>query len=429
MRRTLSRRTVDRLENLIIVALVCSALALIQGSGLFQSLTGQGTGAGSEALFTGVQDTALARGTPVALLIQTSQGRYGVQYDQETVDDLYQAVLQELLTQSVDAMESVRACSQETWQQAITQGSTWVYYDFLYDVAFTSQSGRGEGAARRFLITARGGRADAVYYYSEQTEEYYQGHLREGGQLPQALEDLLPNGAHLAFEDEDLGEILAPDMLLLSQAVQCPVYTAENPLADWADQDRQALAEALDFSLRAAAIYETADGTVIQEGSDTLRIQKSGKLLYHAAESGPARFQALSAREKDLQIKAEEILAAVNQFCQNQGRMLCQSIETLADGQVELTFCCLLNGTQVQRGEEGWSARFTFEGSDLAGFTVYLRAYTPAERSRGVLTETQAAAAAAAMGQTGKELQLCYLDGDSPELVAGWSVRETQKEG
>lgn len=430
MRRQLERRTVNRIENLLIVLLVCLALVLIHYTGIFQTITGQGTGTGSEALFTGVQDTALSRGTPVRLLIQTFAGRYGVQYDQETVDYLYEDGLDDLLTQSVDAMESVKACSQEAWQQAITQGGTWVYYDFLYDVAFTGQSSRGEGAARRFLITTRGGRADAVYYYNEQSEEYYMGHLRDSSlQLPASLEDLTPNEGHFAFEDEELADRLAPDMLLLSQPALCPVYAVSNPLADWASEDRQALLETLDFSLRTAAIYETADGTVIQEGLDTLRIQKNGKLTFHAAESGSARFQALSAREKDLQIKAEEILAAVTQGRLGQGRMLCQSIESLADGSVELTFCCLLNGTQVQLKEEGWSARFTFEGSDLTGFTIYLREYDLTEQSRGVLLESQAVAAATAMGQTGKELQLYYPDTGGATLTAGWSIRETHKEG
>ena len=47
------------------------------------------------------------------------------------------------------------------------------------------------------------------------------------------------------------------------------------------------------------------------------------------------------------------------------------------------------------------------------------------ERSQQALPERQAAAAAVAMGQTGKELQLCYLDnGTTPEIAADWTVRE-----
>ena len=60
MKKKLSRRGIDRLENILIVLLVCSALLLIRGSGMFQSVTSQGAGTGGELLLTGVQDTAPA---------------------------------------------------------------------------------------------------------------------------------------------------------------------------------------------------------------------------------------------------------------------------------------------------------------------------------------------------------------------------------
>ena len=52
MKKKLSRRGIDRLENILIVLLVCSALLLIRGSGMFQSVTSQGAGTGGELLLT-----------------------------------------------------------------------------------------------------------------------------------------------------------------------------------------------------------------------------------------------------------------------------------------------------------------------------------------------------------------------------------------
>lgn len=97
MRRKLSRREIDRLENLLILLLVCLALFLIHRTGMFQSVTEQGSGTGDESLFAGVQDTALSRGTPVRLMVQNGTGRYGVQYDQTTVNRLYHDGLNDLL--------------------------------------------------------------------------------------------------------------------------------------------------------------------------------------------------------------------------------------------------------------------------------------------------------------------------------------------
>ena len=124
------------------------------------------------------------------------------------------------------------------------------------------------------------------------------------------------------------------------------MYTVTNPLAAWDSETRNELLESLDFNLRAAAVYQATDGLVVQEGSDTLRIQKSGKLTFHAAESGPARFQALSAREKDLQLQAERILNTVAQPRLGEGRLVCQSVEIQEDGSVVLNYACLLGGSQ-----------------------------------------------------------------------------------
>ena len=215
----------------------------------------------------------------------------------------------------------------------------------------------------------------------------------------------------------ELAQVLAPYGILLDQPPTTTVYTAANPVASWGEAERTALLDALDFNTRALTIYESADGTVMQEGSDTLRIQEEGKIIYHASDSSQARFQALSQREKDLDLVTAGQLG--------EGRMFCQSIETLEDETVELTFCYLLDGAQVQLGEEGWGAQFVFSDSALTSFTICLRTYTATDRTQRALPERQAAAAVTALGQTGKELQLCYRDDDTtPEITADWTVRE-----
>ena len=118
------RKRIDRLQNLLIAVLVCTALILINQTGMFRNLTGGSAGTPVEASFTGVQDTALSRQAPVALLIQTSSGRYGVQYDQDTVDGLYNNGLSTLLTTAIDHVEGVKTTTEEDWQDAVTQGDS-----------------------------------------------------------------------------------------------------------------------------------------------------------------------------------------------------------------------------------------------------------------------------------------------------------------
>lgn len=421
----LRRWYTDRRANLLIALLVLSALFLIQKTGMFQSLAGTMDGEGSAALAAGVQDTALARSTPVRLQVQTAAGRCGVQYDQARVEELYAQGLGDLLTQSVNAMGEPKTVSRQDLDQALAQGDPWVFYDFLYDLSFTARNGQEE-QARFFLVTSRSGQADQVYYYNEETGEFCAGRVREADVvLPILLEELVPNDARFAFEVPTLSEILSPYMLVLPQPPLTPVYQAENPLAGLDETGREALLEALDFNARASAIYQAAGGTVIQEGSDTLRLQTDGRLIYHSTQQAQSRYQALSTREKDLRIRAEELLQAALSGRGGQGEMLCQSVQTQADGSVELTYCYMLGGAQVLLREEGWGAKFTFEGKDLTEFTISLRTYTQTDQAQRALPERQAAAAAAAGGQAGKELQLCYVDGGSDgQVAASWQVRE-----
>ena len=48
------RKRIDRLQNLLIAVLVCTALVLINQTGMFRNLTGGSAGTPVEASFTGV---------------------------------------------------------------------------------------------------------------------------------------------------------------------------------------------------------------------------------------------------------------------------------------------------------------------------------------------------------------------------------------
>ncbi|MGM9577859.1 MAG: hypothetical protein ACI3VS_00610 [Evtepia sp.] len=425
MRRKLSRQRLDQLENLLIVLLACSAIFLMGRTGMFQTLAGSTAGQTGTSVYAGDQGVTLSRGNPVGLMVQTQAGRYGVQYDQAQVDSLYSGGLEQMLLRSLTAMEGTKTTTQEAWQQTITQSGSWVYYDFLFDVSLRGQSGQGESAGRLFLITAQNGRVDSISYYEEESGTYYTGRIKDGGiTLPSLLYGLPANDGRFAFELPELADLCPGSTMVLNQAPACPVYTSSSSFADLDETARQSLLEKLDFNARAASVYESADGTVIREGADTLRLQKDGTVLFHGAESGEARYQALSQQAWDLQSKAEELLDKLTADLPGEGSLRCQSIQTLEDGQVELTFVYLLDGAWVQLGEEGWAARFCFRDSCLSSFEIRLRQYEKADQLCAVLPLRQAAAAAGALGQSGKELQLCCRDDGSGQTSTAWVVRE-----
>jgi hypothetical protein len=318
-------------------------------------------------------------------------------------------------------MDQVKSISEDTWQKTMTQGEAWVLYDFLCPASFTYSDGQGEG--RLFLVSVRTGRIDALCYYDEAADTYYSGRVKDINlDLPDRVKTLADNGATLAFEG-DYDDLLSPNLLLTREAPQCPVYTGENALADLDSQGQEDLLTALGFHVKSVSLYQSAEGPVYREGSDTLRIQKDGTLLYRGAESGQTRYQALSTREKDLRLEAESLLDKVMEGRMDQGTLVCQSSETLSDGTTQLTFCYLLSGTQVYLSEEGWGARFVFRGNQVEEFEILVRRYTLTGEPCAVPPQPQAIAALSALDQGGKELRLYYQDrNDGTAVTAGWAV-------
>ena len=134
---------------------------------------------------------------------------------------------------------------------------------------------------------------------------------------------------------------------------------------------------------------------------------------------------APSQSELDLRRKTEEILNLLTAGRTGEARFLCQGAQEQSDGSVILTYSYLLDGAQVSRGEDGWAARFRFRGTVLTSFEIVFRQYSAAETFGAVPPERQAAAAAEAQGQAGKELQLYHLDDGVGQTRALWILRET----
>ncbi|MCI8828103.1 MAG: hypothetical protein HFE98_04545 [Ruminiclostridium sp.] len=414
---TAKRRRLDRLQNLLILLLVCSALVLIGRTGLFQSTLGQERGLAGVSVSDGTETTALSQSTPVALAAQAGGERYSLQYDQEAVRACYTGGLEDLLAQALTTMGDAAQVSEQDWQAAVSQGENWVFYDFLYNLSF---SGKNQGQARCFLLTFHNGHANSLYYYVNQ-DGYYRAPVDSSGSPNSLLGGMQAVGSHFAFELEEVE--LPSYQLVRDRPPNCPVYVTANPLAGLDNDGRGALLERLSFNPKAVSIHETADGTLIHEGADSLRLQKNGKLIYHGAENGEARYQALSVRDRDLQRKAEEILSLVSV---GQGQLCCQGVTSLGDQGTEVTFYYLLNGARVNLWDKDYGARFVFQGNNLLSYEIFLRDYSQTEQRCAIPPLRQAAAAAQTMGQGGRELQVCYQDSGEEFIYAHWAVRETE---
>ena len=78
---------------------------------------------------------------------------------------------------------------------------------------------------------------------------------------------------------------------------------------------------------------------------------------------------------------------------------------------------------QAQSGAGIQAAQFLVEQGQITYFHLQFRSYTDTGNTSVVLPERQAAAAMEAMGHTGEELLLVYLDNGNDELVsASWAA-------
>ena len=412
-------------ENIAIVALTLLAVFLAGRTGMLRetlpTLSGAQTVAGGYSTGPAV---SLTGGSPVRLMVRNGDGRYGVEYNRDAVELLYHQGLYELLNGSLRGMDSPEPVQEEVWQKTLTEGENWIYYDFLDTVIFDQRDDQEAGAGRFFLVTEKGGQAEQVLYYNEGERTFYRGKLQEQVDFPTLV--LSSNGAAFAFEEGKGISSLAPYMMVLDSPPSCVACEAGNPVRTLETDDWMPLVEALEFNAKAASPYTTATGSVIREGTDTLRVMNDGTLQFHGSDTGENRYTALSGREKDLQLKAEEILDRATETVRGPAALTCRSIRTLEDGQTEILFDYLLDGARVQLWGEGWAARFLFRDNVVTAYTILLRSYKATEEPCTLLPVRQAAAAAAAMGRQGAELQVVYPDDGGDRGSAVWTVRETR---
>ena len=425
MRGNWKGRTIDRLENLAIVLLSCLALFLLCWLWNMQSMSGLlGDGPEETASFAGGRPGDAGEYQPAALMVQTDHGRYGVQYDQEAVNALYNNGLDSFLASALDAAEAPEEIPESRWRGAVASDGLWLWYDYLYDIPCPGWELPDGTGVRGFLLTGEGETAKELLLYSDSGRRYYACALnREAGVAFPAL-PAADNGAAFAFETEALADRgLSPVGMLLSESRDLPAYQVSAPLAGLDAGGRRDLLLTLGFNPSAVSVYQTADGIAIREGADNLRLEKDGTLIFHGGLGGENRYQASSESVSDLISRSAELMARVLPAGDGRGRMVCREVLRAEEGVTELRFSYLLGGVEVRLPGGTPAARFEFRGSSLTGFTVRARLYTPTEGRLPVLPVRQAAAMLEDLDGAGGELRLCYQETGDNALTAGWVLR------
>lgn len=429
-------KAVEWLKNVLIVVLALSAVYLALRTQLFRDAvflsrgeTGGNTVTGQQENLTG--GTGLLR--PVRMTVMTESGRYGVQYDQTAVDELFTQTAS-LLAEAVGSAEAPKQVEESAWREALTTPLA-VTFDFLSSLPLQLlgewQSGEENGAltgtVRRMALAPGDGDAVLLYYREEKSGAVFvcrTGVLQQS-QLSAAVSGLAGNGARFAFETEEFSG-LNGDTLILADAPEMPVYSVKDPLSgDQREENLNALAETLRFHSQENTSYSGADGVVIKNGSDTLRLKSTGEVTFSGGDNARFPVTGKSGGEGDRgdMVKAAyEIARETVLPLSGEGRLILTRVETDGDGRTQIFFDYCLSGARTVLPDGAYAAHFTVEQGQITEFTLYLRTYELSGQTGEMLPELQAQAAALSMGAQESELLLCYRDGDSGTVSAGWTA-------
>ena len=174
--------------------------------------------------------------------------RYGVQYDQESTDSLYQQSYS-LLVEALSSASQPRAVGETEFQQALST-APGLYFDWQGEIPVAVLNGwlsvdsqTLTGTVRRMVLTAVEGQV-LLYYWDESADQGWvcTSDVISSSRLNEAVGALQENGTVFAFETEEL-DTLAPYTMVQPQTPVPVVYSATNPIAG---EDRhQALQEQL----------------------------------------------------------------------------------------------------------------------------------------------------------------------------------------
>lgn len=370
---------------------------------------------------------------PVSMVVRNAAGRYGLAYDSSTTGEIFESKLGILLREALAAASAPVLVGKADWQTVIREQEAWIYYDFLANLPLdrlplwlgnTEKNELLFGQSRRFLISKAEG-AYLLYYLDDSAESYSISRIPQDRLDPffGAIEDFTPNTAFFAFEQPQDYAALDDNLLLFSKPPSLLVFEVTNPLAAIDDSMREALLRDLDFNPNATSAYEPADGWVLKEGTDSLRILKDGSLIFQSQSSGAPRYP-VSVDDRGLLIEQlQRLLTRLTDTRVGEAALILSDIQETEDGSLQIDFAYCLNGAPVKVFDEGYAARFYVQNGSVQEFNIRLRSYTPTEEKLTLLPERLAAVGLRAKGQTGAQLIASYTDqGQESRTAAEWVI-------
>lgn len=420
------RRVLEGCKTLLILLLTASALwmvsmtPLVQNSSLARLFSGRKGGEGE----SGVVLASAAH--PTRMAVTGLSGRYGAQYDQEAVDELFFR-FGSLLGDALVSADPPEPITETRWR--IYLSVRGVYFDFDRDIPLSALGSwlQPEGScslsdsARRILLT--GGVDDQVIlsYQNGADGKFYScaTDLSLSLHLEPAVEQVEGNGAQFAFESEKLAPLIQP-YTLVTEELNGQLYGAENPLSE--EESVTALLETLGFA--DAGHVPVSGGVAYPEGGARLEVEDDGTVSYTDGHEGkyPVSAAGETATVAEV-IEAARKLAesTVGERC-GEARLYLESVRETEEGW-RVRFGYRLNGSAVWLYDEGWSAQFLIREGCVSEFTLHFRSYALRGEEILLLPMDRAAVILPGLTEEIRELVIQYIDRGSFLVTPGWVAK------
>ena len=410
------KRFKEPLKTLLILLLTASAVFLAWKGSLFSAFFPERAPAAPPTP-EAPEQTYTAAALPYAAAIRGPGGLCcGVQYDEETMAELYEGV-SAILAEVLGSAEEPESISRFTWQDRLKEESLYLGYGFDLPIAALAAwvgveapwAGAETGSA--FLLDSGGAGSIRLSYRGGDGSFFQCATAASWATLREKLEEYRPNGALFAFELPvlDDGE---PYLLVLEQLPELSRVSASEETGAAAG----AFAELFGLNLGGQSRYTEADGTLVYPGdSGVLRLWTDGSISYSPSEGA---FTAASPADEIEE--ARKLLETAHGAYAGEERLSLRSVEAGETGELSLSFVYALGGVRVDL-VAGPAASALWKDGQLTELTLRPRSYRRGETFADLLPEKQAAAAAGSLC-LGAAAELILPDVGEERIEPVWIV-------
>ncbi len=411
------KRCKEPVKSLLIVLLTVSACFLMIRSGVFSAVLREHTQLAAPNIPQENELSYSAAALPTAAAVNSPNGFcYGLKYDSEALNDLYQELSAYLGEAIGSASEPVRM-SEKSWLRLLEGAGLYLDYDCAVPLnalaAWLGVETPWENSLCTMLLS-EGENGSVLFCFRNAAGVCWRSETAGlWKSLWERLNTYLPNGASFACHWDALSDC-EPSMLVLEQLPEKHRILA----AGAQDAPARLLAEKTGVNLSGQNRYSEPDGTVVYPGeSGVIRLHPDGSVSY-------------SATEGFCLAEAGSVPAMLEH-----SRALVEELHTVFAGDEQLRFrsCSLKDGNGTAEFEyfceglpvicaTGSAARATWLDGKLTELRILPRTYRITEKAVELLPEKQAAAAAGSR-RKGSEACLTFYDGGDEQLLPFWQVK------